>query len=156
TCAQTSDTSPRACDLSAMKSGEYRVTARVDGHDGGSVLFYAWGTGDAVVPSAGKKTPITMDKKKYRVGETADVLAQSPFAEASGIFTGERGQLVRHETRRIKGPSAVFDVPLTAADIPHVHAVVTLLPINATDTSYRVGAIRLPVALDDARLAVKV
>ena len=160
TCAVTTDVAPKSCDLVAQKSGEYRVVARVDGRDDASTSFYAWGgnEGDAgAVPSAGKKIPIAADKKTYQPGETAKVLVQSPFAEAMAVLTIERGGLLKHEARRFKGSSVVFNVELALNHAPYTHAVVTLLPIGAgPEATYRVGALRLPVALDSARLSVNV
>ena len=34
------------------------------------------------VPSSGKKVPLVLDKAKYKGGETAKLLVQSPFAKA--------------------------------------------------------------------------
>ncbi|CAN5892892.1 hypothetical protein BH11MYX4_BH11MYX4_50460 [soil metagenome] len=159
-CAITSEITPKGCDLQVAKSGEYRVVARVDGRDDASSTFYAWGGGDgdaSAVPSAGKKTPISSDKKTYQPGETAKVLVQSPFAEAMAILAVERGGILTHEARRFKGASTVFDVPLQLSHAPHAYAVVTLLPINGgPEATYRLGALRLPVSLDSARLTVKV
>ena len=159
TCSVTTDVAPKSCDLVTKKPGEYRVVARVDGRDDASTSFYAWGgDGDAgAVPSSGKKTPISADKKTYQPGETAKVLVQSPFSEAMAVLTVERGGLLKHEAKRFKGSSIVFDVPLELAHAPYAHAVVTLLPIHGgPEASYRLGALRLPVALDSARLTVKV
>jgi uncharacterized protein YfaS (alpha-2-macroglobulin family) len=135
------------------------VSARVDGRDDATAELYAGGDDSGeqtAVPSSGKKIPISSDKKAYAPGETAKVLVQSPFAEATAILTIERGGLLRHEARRIKGPSAVFEVPLTLSHAPHAHAVVTLLPIGGPQSTYRIGVIRLPVSLDSSRLAVHV
>lgn len=163
TCSVTTDTTPRGCDLTVKKGGEYRVVAKIDGRDDASSGFYAWGPSSdwdngtpPAVPSAGKKIPIATDKKKYAPGDVAKVLVQSPFAEATAILTMERGGMLSNEVRRIKGPSTVFDVPLTLAHAPASYAVVTLLPIGGPDASYRVGVVKMPVALDSARLAVKV
>jgi len=163
TCQVTSDDGPKGCDLAVKTSGEYQVVARVDGRDDATMGLYAWRSygdegpaGADAVPSSGKKIPISIDKKKYEPGETAKVLAQSPFAEATAILTMERGGLLSHEVRRVKGPSVVFDVPLALSHAPHAHAVVTLLPIGSPEAAYRVGVVKIPVSLDKARLTVKV
>jgi len=165
TCSVNVEAGPnpwKECELVVKKPGEYRVIARIDGRDDASVEFYAWrGANDPAgempaVPSNGKKTPISVDKKKYAPGDVAKVLVQSPFAEATAILTMEKGGILSHEVRRFKGPSTLFEVPMTIAHAPHAHAVVTLLPIGGGDGAYRVGAVRMPVSLDSAKLAVKV
>lgn len=158
-CALTSAASPVGCDLATKGDGSYRVVVRVDGRDDAWVQYYTWssgGGGDAV-PSAGKRVPIVTDKRSYHVGETAKVLVQSPFAEAMAILAIDKGGVVRHEARRVKGSQVTFDVPITAASAPFVHAVVTLLPVSSpSDAAFRVAAARLPVSADDARLDVAV
>lgn len=159
TCAVTTQATPTSCELLTKKNGEYRITARIDGRDDASASFYAWSSDygeSGPVPSSGKRIPIAADKKSYAPGDTAKVLAQSPFAEATAILTIERGGLLKHEVKRIKGPSAVFDVPITLAHAPYAHAVVTLLPIGGPEMVYRIGALRLPVSLDSSRLSVRV
>ncbi|MBS2015610.1 MAG: hypothetical protein JST00_22170 [Deltaproteobacteria bacterium] len=165
TCTVTIEPGPnpwKGCDLATKRPGEYRVVARIDGRDDATASFYAWGNGGdgsgeaPAVPSMGKRTPVSTDKKKYAPGDVAKILVQSPFAEATAILTMERGGILSHEARRFKGSSTVFDVPLSIAHAPHAHAVVTLLPMGGTDGAYRVGAVRLPVALDTAKLTVKV
>lgn len=161
-CEVTSGNAAVSCDLPVAHGGDYRVVSSVDGHDGGSVSFWAYGSwisGASAVPSSGKKVPMLLDKAKYKGGETAKLLVQSPFAKATALLTIEQGGIVRHESRRIEGPSTVFDLPLTAANAPWTHAAVTLLPINTGnggEADYRVGAVRIPVGAEDARLEVKV
>ncbi|MDB4947197.1 MAG: hypothetical protein JWP97_6731 [Labilithrix sp.] len=162
TCSVASDATPHACDLVTKARGEYRVVARIDGHDQASTSFYAWSSDASepdptAVPSAGKKTPISSDKKSYAPGETAKILVQSPFPEAMAVLTVERGGLLAHEARRFKGPSVVLEVPVSLAHAPYAHAVVTLLPINGgPEATYRIGAMRIPVTLDGSRLTVQV
>ncbi len=100
---------------------------------------------------------ISPDRARYRPGDVAKLMVKSPYAAATAIFTVEQGGLVAHQTRKIQGGAALFEVPLTAASAPHVHATVTLLPIGAKGegiADYRIGAVRIPVALEGARLEV--
>lgn len=156
-CETTSAAEPVSCTLTVPSAGSYRVTARAFGRDHASAWFYAWGGNDGGgVPSAGKKIPVALDKTRYAAGETARVLVQSPYPAATALLTVEQGDLLRHETRRITGPSATFDVPLTEGHAPWVHAAVTLLPIGVRDPDYRVGVVRIPVSASETKLDVKV
>ncbi len=157
-CEVTSGATMTGCDLKVPSSGSYRVTARIDGREGGSVSYYAYGGSSerGATPSAGKKVPLVMDKQRYRAGETAHVLVQSPFASAIALLTVEQGGIVRHESRRITGAAATFDIPVTAANAPWAHAAITLLPIAQTEADFRVGVVRIPVGNEDTKLDVKV
>ncbi len=158
-CDATSATTVTACDLAVPHGGNFRVVARVDGRDDATVSYWAygsWGSGESGVPSQGKKVPLVLDKARYKGGETAKLLVQSPFAKATALVTFEQGGIVRQQSQRIDGPSGSIDVPLSAANAPWVHATVTLLPIGSAEADYRVGVVRIPVGSDDAKLDVRV
>ena len=160
-CEATSAAAAVACDLPVPHGGNFRVVARVDGRDDASTSFWAYGSwsstdGGGGVPSQGKKVPLVLDKARYRGGETAKLLVQSPFAKATALVTFEQGGIVRQQSQRIDGPSGTIDVPLTAANAPWVHAAVTLLPIGSAEADYRVGVVRIPVSADEAKLEVRV
>jgi uncharacterized protein YfaS (alpha-2-macroglobulin family) len=159
-CKVLSGPKPVACELPVPHGGDFRVVARVDGRDDSSTSFWAYGGWVSGVregvPSQGKKVPLVLDKARYRNGETAKLLVQSPFAKATALVTYEQGGIVRHETKLVSGPSGTIDVPVSAANAPWVHAVVTLLPIGESEADYRVAAVRIPVTSDDAKLEVRV
>lgn len=159
-CEVTSAASPVACELPVPHGGNFRVVARVDGRDDSTTSFWAYGgwlAGEReTMPSQGKKVPLVLDKARYKGGETAKLLVQSPFAKAMALVTFEQGGIVRQESRRIEGPSSTIDVPVSAANAPWLHAAVTLLPIGASEADYRVGVVRIPVGADDAKLDVHV
>lgn len=158
-CAVTSESRPVSCELAVPRDGSYRVVTQLDGHDGPRASYYAWSGGERDAegaPGSGKKVPLVLDKGKYKAGDTAKVLVQSPFASATALLTVEQGGLVRSETKRVEGPAVTFDVPVAGANTPWVHAVVTLLPIGGSEADYRVGVARIPVSDDGSRLDVKV
>ncbi|HZO16186.1 MAG TPA: alpha-2-macroglobulin family protein, partial [Polyangiaceae bacterium] len=159
-CSVKSETRPVACELNVPGSGEYEVVAEVDGHAGGSGSLWAWRDGDteqARGPSRGSAIPMVADKASYAPGDTARILVRNPYPAAIAVLTLEQGELISHQSKRVDSSAAVFDVPMRAEHAPHVHAAVTLLPIGAEGeqaVSYRVGALRLPVASKNSRLTV--
>ena len=160
-CTVQSQLSTVSCDISAPKSGSYELETSVDGHKGGGVRFWAWGSGGAGIsdPTPGHRLELLADKGSYRAGEAAKVMVRNPFAKATAIFTIERGSVIKRVSKEIEGGPVEFPVPIEAHYAPHVHATVTLLPIGASGdeiADWKFGAIRLPVALDDARLDVNV
>ena len=159
-CTVTSARTPVACSFTATSAGDYEVVAEVDGRRGGVRSFWAWREGDsetAPSPNRGRTLEISPDKSRYHAGDTAKLMVKSPYAAATAILTVEQGGLLTHSTRKIQGGAALFEVALTAASAPHVHATVTLLPLGAKGegvADYRIGAVRIPVALEGARLHV--
>lgn len=159
-CSVTSDSHPVQCRLTAAQPGDYEIVAEVDGHRGGSTTFWAWREGDDETtpsPSRGRTLELVADKPRYSPGETAKILLKSPYPAANALLTIEQGSLVDHREVKVSGGAAVFDVPLSASHAPYVHATVTLLPMGAKGEAvadYRIGAIRLPVALESSRLSV--
>ena len=137
---------PGACDLPVPHGGNFRVVARVDGRDDASTSFWAYGDwlpgARDGVPSQGKKVPLVLDKARYKGGETAKLLVQSPFAKATALITFEQGGIVRQRIASHRRPGATIDVPVSAANAPWMHAAVTLLPIGESEADYRVGVVR--------------
>lgn len=159
-CTAVSGRNPVSCDLIPPSSGSYEVRAEVDGKQGGMTDLWAWGSGGdkPVVPTKGRNVELTPDKSRYAPGETAKLLVRNPFPAATAIFTVEQGGLIKHEVARLDEAAKLFEVPIQAGYAPYVHATVTLLPIGAGDerTDWKIGAIRIPVTLDDARLKATV
>ncbi|HEX8474433.1 MAG TPA: MG2 domain-containing protein [Pyrinomonadaceae bacterium] len=65
------------------------------------------------------------DKKSYRVGETAHVLALLPKADAHLLVTTELRNVMNVRTIAVKGRSVVIDVPIEARFAPNVFLNVT-------------------------------
>lgn len=160
-CQVETATEPRACDLTPPTSGDYEITALVDGHAGGVRSLWAWDdAGDEPVrrPEKGQRLELVTDKTKYEVGDTAKILVTNPFPAATAILTVEQDGITSHQRRRIDGSASLFEVPIEAAHAPHVHATVTLLPIGAKGdqvAQWKFGAARLKVNDEGARLAVE-
>ncbi|HLM73563.1 MAG TPA: alpha-2-macroglobulin family protein, partial [Polyangiaceae bacterium] len=162
-CSLKSEASPAACKLVLPRSGSYKITAEVDGRPGGTASVWSWSYDDessaSIMPSRGKTTEIVTDKARYAPGETAKLLVHSPYPAATAILSIEQGGLLTHKTQRIKGGAAAFDVALEREHAPHMHAVLTLLPISpkgGTIADYRIGAARVPVSFEGVRLDVAV
>lgn len=162
-CSATSEARPTTCRLRVPRSGDYRLVANVDGHDGGAQWFWAWSDNDRHAapesPSQGTVVQVVADKARYRAGDRARLLVRSPYPAATAITTVEMGGLLEHHSQRLDGHVGVVEIPIAAEHAPHVHASITLLPIGATGremASYRVGATRLVVESKGTSLGVKV
>ncbi|MCX4244785.1 alpha-2-macroglobulin family protein [Paraliomyxa miuraensis] len=162
------------CRLVPKRSGSYRVSAFVDGRRGGGMRLWAWGHGGgAEAPSPGRRVELVADRDRYRPGDTAQIMVRNPFPAATMILTVEQGAILHHESRTVTESATSFSVPLTHEHTPHAYATVTILPregegegkgkVGAADelsgqarVDWKLGAIRLPVELSDARLDVVV
>jgi uncharacterized protein YfaS (alpha-2-macroglobulin family) len=161
-CRVESARTEQTCSLRIPHAGSYEISAEVDGRRGGATSVWAYRDGDdaaAPAPSRGRTLEIVTDKPRYAKGDRAKLLVLSPFPGATAILTTEQGGLVEQRASRVRRGATVLEVPLTGAYAPYVHATVTLLPIGAKGeqvADYRIGAVRLPVSLDDARLDLAV
>ncbi len=159
-CSTVSAKTSVSCDLTPTENGSYEVITEINGQPGGVSSIWAWGGsgGRKAVPTRGRTLDIVADKGRYVPGETAKLLIQNPFPAATAIFTLEQGGLLSQQVLRLDEAAKVFEVPIVAGHAPHVHATITLLPIGDGEarTDWKIGAIRLPVAMDDVRLKAEV
>lgn len=160
-CSSVSATTPAPCSLSAASGGYYRVSASVDGRRGGAQRLWIMGASEGSAdasPRASDRLNLVPDKAAYEPGETAQILIENPWPAATALVTLESDRLVSHRVVRMNGRLATVGIPLEAELAPFAHATVTLLPQgkSASMRAPLVGALRLPVALRDARLAVSV
>lgn len=169
-CAAKSAAVPVECELILPAAGDYEVAAEVDGRPGGAARVWAWRDGVASesgphTPGRGRALPIVTDRASYAPGDTAKLFVTSPFAASTAIVTTDAPDAPAR-TQRIDGNAGVIEIPITAADTPHLHAMVTLLPrkVSAAEQAraggavadYRFGAVRLPVHASGARLGLEV
>ena len=145
--------SKRAATICAMKvdrSGDYVVTAYVDGRRGGSAVVWAWSAHDRSRPlRPGRSLELTADKKSYEPGDTAKLELGNPFGKALAILTidGPTGTAVQQRT--VSGPTETFEVALSAGHTPATFVTATLLPIDsdpAIALQWKYAALRLPVS----------
>lgn len=159
-CTATSAETVVGCKLVPRTGGTYEVRTRVAGKQGGAVRLWVWGDGwDDSEPAQGHRLEVLSDKKSYAPGETAKLMVRNPFDEATAIFTVEQGAMLHTETRTLKAGAHELSFALKAEHAPRVHATVTLLPLHAKGEAvadWRFGATALPVALEGARLDVRV
>jgi uncharacterized protein YfaS (alpha-2-macroglobulin family) len=108
------------------------------------------------------------ERQTYKPGDTARVMVQSPWEEATALMTIEREGVRTYRQFRLTSTQHSIDVPITEADIPNVFVSVVLVkgrttPANATtDVSdpgkptFRMGYVELNVEDRAKRLTVAV
>ena len=105
---------------------------------------------------------LTADQSEYHIGDTAQVLVQSPFAQpVNAWLTIERGNLIDQQVVTVNG-SQILEIPITGEFAPNVHVTVAAVkPVNPADPDFpyadiRIGFIELVVPPDQFDLNVAI
>lgn len=166
-CTVTTRQTPHGCSLGLTESGYYILRATsTDAQQrptSSSLSLYALGEGriswrdDSVT----HHVQLQADKARYRVGETANILIQSPFASAHALITVERAGVLEHRVVTLQGSSPTIDVPITEAHGSNVYVSVHLIRPNragaelAEHELYRIGYVQLEVDTAERELLVE-
>lgn len=146
--------------------GSYVATATVIDSGGrtqtSNAFFYAF---DSVTPwrfdARDRKMTLVADQNEYDVGDTAEVLIQSPFAGSiEAWLTIERGEVIEQRLITLNGTSEVIEVPISAEHAPNIFVGVTAIkPVDDSDWPYadvRFGITELVVNPDQLALNVAI
>ncbi len=112
--------------------GRYLIRAESTDNRGNPVrtesYFYATGRGYVAWNRRDDdRIDLVTDKGKYRPGETARILVQSPYEEATALVTIERDGIMSSRVETLSGSAPQIDVPLDESHLPNVFVSVILL-----------------------------
>ncbi len=130
-CEATSSADPIACTFGTDIGGRYRITAIVTdgaGRQSTSELT-RWVSGGRSQPRRNvemEEATLIPNAEDYAPGDTAEILVEAPFADASGLLTVSRNGFLYTESFTIDGTSTVLDVPIETEHIPNLHVQVDL------------------------------
>jgi uncharacterized protein YfaS (alpha-2-macroglobulin family) len=102
---------------------------------------------------------LVLDKKEYKIGDTAKVLIQSPYQKATALVTIERGKIISHQLVALDSNSATVDVPITEAYFPNVYVGVLLMPKGGFPDnipSFKMGLENIQVVSEAKNLKVSI
>ncbi len=123
--------SPRKLDVPMGGAGRYDVELRGRDAEGrefySATRHYVWG--DDVSPWEylnDSELKLVPDKGKYRPGEMARILVQTPV-DAELLVTVERGRVLRHYRKTVTVENPVIELPLESGDAPGVYVSVSLV-----------------------------
>ncbi len=162
----TSGSGPSKVQFATKNGGDYTVKARLvdpQGRANESTLT-VWVTGQVAPPARGleqQKLTLVPNQKEYKVGETAEILVQAPFAPAEGLVTWRRSGIVHSERVSLKEASTVLKVPIVEARMPNLQVQVDLVGAPTTvsgkkQPAYATGAVNLSIPPLTRTLAVEV
>jgi hypothetical protein len=122
----------RSCSLTVPEAGYFVVHAKSKDGRGNvaraAYSVYGLGSGGSFWRDQNEqRLELVLDKKEYRVGDTARVLVKNPFKEADAIVTVERADLYESRRLRLKGPTPTFEVPVGDTMRPNAFVSVHLI-----------------------------
>ncbi len=145
------------------QSGTYRLVARTSDAQGRprQAALRLWVAGpQALLWEQGTHLlPVVPDRPAYHPGDTAHLLVPQPYAEPTyALVTLERGRVYEAQVVRLDQTNNLIPVSIEPNLAPQVFAsVLTLRPAGEdTPPDYRLGTVRLPVALEEQTLRVEV
>lgn len=156
--------SPTEMEFTPQRSGEYTFTVECTDTKGNktasAITRYVWGD-DESPWYYHHNTGLSMvtDKQLYQVGDTANILVQTPV-DAEVLVTVERDKVLRHYKRTITVNNPVIQVPIEAGDAPVVYVGVSLVQ-NADKRRkdgaplLKMGVCQLNVEAADKKLQVE-
>ncbi len=132
TCDSTSADRAVSCTFAMANGGRYRISAEVVDDAGRSSRseMTRWVTGgDAVASRALDLQAVTLvpDRPTYAVGDTAEILVESPFGPATGLLTYGVGGIDATEVFAIDSGSAVVQIPIDEASVPGIRVQIELV-----------------------------
>ncbi len=147
------------------KGGSYRLQAQ--GRDGrgnrvlGTVYLWVSDVGRSVAWRFEEHDRIELvtDKRSYTLGDTAKILVQSPYYQATALVTVERGRVINHQVIEMEGNSTVVEIPVEREYFPNVFVSVVLAPGNGMGDgppSFRIGYAELKVESAENELRVSI
>ena len=168
-----------------LPNGGYFVLEATAREEGGRFTvtrtsFYALGDGyTAWARFDHNRIELVPERKTYRPGETARIMIQSPWEQATALVTTEREGIRSHRQFTLTSTQESIEIPVTSDDIPNVFVSVLLIrgrtqadPVAKadptgnrwaiTDTSdpgkpsFRLGYVELKVEDATKRLGVEV
>lgn len=162
----SSGKTPQSVSLTPTTSGIYRIRANFAGSkdEATATDLQVWAAGSDIV-DWGNENPgrltIELDKKKYKPGDTATALIQSPYPAGQLYFSVVRYKTLYQRVLTVKGGAPRVSFTVTPDMLPNaaVEAVLvrTGAPLSASvpdslDSLSRTGFAPLTVNLDDKRL----
>jgi uncharacterized protein YfaS (alpha-2-macroglobulin family) len=152
----TSGTSATSVPVTVPSGGSYVLHATARDSRGRrtrtDLEFFATGPGVTRWRSDGNRLPLTLEKTDLSVGDTARILIQSPWEQATALVTVEREGVRAYRRVDVTSTQDVIEVPLSSADVPNVFVSVMLVK----GLSWRMGTLNLAVEDPDKRLDVRV
>ncbi|HEX2343746.1 MAG TPA: MG2 domain-containing protein [Vicinamibacterales bacterium] len=142
---------PIPLSIPLESGGSFVLTATASDEQGRhtttSQTFYVLGEGyTAWQRYDHNRIELVADRPRYKPGDTARIMIQSPWEQATAVVTTEREGIRSHRQFALTSTQQSITVPVTEADIPNVYVSVLLVkgrtvadPVSADDPKPEVG-----------------
>jgi uncharacterized protein YfaS (alpha-2-macroglobulin family) len=136
------------------EGGAFKIYATATDERGNEVKSstFVWVSGSNFVnwrQDNSNRIQLITDKQEYKVGDTAQVLIPSPWqGTAYALITVERGDILKHEVKKLETNSTVYELPIPDGYAPNVYVSVVLVKgvdENNPTAAFRMGVVELPV-----------
>jgi alpha-2-macroglobulin len=123
---------PVALSIPFENGGYFMLEARGRGEDGRSAVtrtsFYVLGAGyTAWRRHDHNRIDLVPERQTYRPGETARIMIQSPWEQATALVTTEREGIRSHRQFMLRSTQESIEIPITEQDIPNLYVSVLLI-----------------------------
>lgn len=151
---------PGTVEIPLQHAGVYTIEASCTDAQGNTntsiVKHYVWGEHESPwYYGHGTDLDLVADKDMYKVGDTANILVQTPV-DAEVLVTVERGKVLRHYKRTITVNNPVIQVPVEAADAPVVYVGVSMVQSAANRKKDGAPLVKMGVCRLNVEAAEKV
>ncbi|MCB0322060.1 MAG: hypothetical protein KDD69_00770 [Bdellovibrionales bacterium] len=169
-CSQLSGDAPRSCEFTPQRPGSYRLTATVQDtkgrHHSSTITRWATGKGEFLWETGDdNRLEITLDRKRYKVGDTVKALIRNPYPGSQALVTIERYGIIRHWTQVLEGNAPILELPIQEDDLPGFYLSVVVMsprmekPIdeNGVDLgkpAFKMGYVEVPIEDKAKRLTI--
>ncbi len=154
--------------MTVPAGGQYRLRAKSRDVRGNAIRSetYLYASGEGYVAwqrDNDDRINLVPEKTDYAPGETARLMVQSPYEEATALITVEREGVLRSRVTTLEGSTPMVEVPIKDAYLPNVYVSVILLkgrtapPKAGSDPgapSFKIGYASLSVDPDQKHLRV--
>lgn len=155
--------------MTVPAGGQYRLRATSQDVRGNALRTetYLYASGEGYVAwqrTNDDQIDLVPEKTDYTPGETARLMVQSPYEEATALITVEREGILESRVETLEGSTPMVEIPITDAHLPNVFVSVILLkgrtapPKAGSDPgapSFKIGYASLSVDPDQKHLRVE-
>ena len=165
-------TEPVPLSVPLPAGGSFVLTARAQDAEGRSTKtvtqFYGVGAGyTAWRRYDHNRIDLTPERQTYKPGDTARIMIQSPWEQATALLTTEREGVRTHRRFALTSTQQTVTVPITDADIPNIYVSILLIkgrtqadtPDDGSDPgkpAFKLGYVELAVEDASRRLTTTV
>lgn len=123
------------------KGGAYILRLTTQDNKGRSVVtersFYVSGSDWSYYYSQdSQEITLISDKEQYKVGDTAQIMMQSPLPKGIYLVTVEREGIIKHELLNVNEPTRVIDVPIEEEYLPVVYVTVSSYSVRQGEPTH--------------------